>query len=498
MRVLHVGPKNFPPDHGGVEKVVYDLTQGMSACDSHVFVQRASGTPAANVHILPKGLLGAWRAVRSYVRENRIDVVHLHKETFIPLALLLRFSGIACVLTLHGCAWRLKRWPLSVRAIFWMLDCLACLLLPAVVVVGKHDHAAFARLGGKRLHWIPNGVEPGSWRPTAQRTGAVYVGRISPEKNVLALVRAAQRANLPLDIYGPLDGHDPRKAKEFLDQVAACPSVRYRGALPASAVRETLSRYTTFISLSFSEGLPVAVLEAAAESLHLVLSDIPAHRNLGFPQCRYLDPHDIDLGGLDLAPAKGADENLRHVRERFDNRNMLLAYEAIYRSMTMSKATTKKFNAKGGFFTRLRSTLLLLPAWFAPHKSLRVFFHKLRGVDIGCNVEIGYYCILGNVHPHRIHIADNAVVAANCILLEHDNSRYYTLGQEVVVGDIHIEEGAFVGVASVILPNVTVGARAIVGAMSFVNRDVPSRSVAAGTPARVIRYPSPQPMRRAG
>lgn len=146
-----------------------------------------------------------------------------------------------------------------------------------------------------------------------------------------------------------------------------------------------------------------------------------------------------------------------------------------------------RFYARGSFWTRLRSTLFLFPAWFSPHKVLRVFFHRLRGVEIGKNVEIGYYCNIGNVHPTNIHIADNVVITANNVLLEHDNSYYYTHGQDVRFGNVFVEEGAFIGIGSIILPGVTIGSHAIVGAMSLVKNDVPPYSVVAGQPARIIK-----------
>ncbi len=43
------------------------------------------------------------------------------------------------------------------------------------------------------------------------------------------------------------------------------------------------------------------------------------------------------------------------------------------------------------------------------------------------------------------------------------------------------------GINSIILPNVTIGDNCIIGAGSVVTRDIPSGSVAVGTPARVIK-----------
>lgn len=143
--------------------------------------------------------------------------------------------------------------------------------------------------------------------------------------------------------------------------------------------------------------------------------------------------------------------------------------------------------AKGSVARRVRSVLFLLPAWFAPHKALRVLFHRLRGVSIGRNVEIGYYCIIGNVHPQRIHIEENAVITANCVILEHDNSFYYTGEGDVIVGDVYIRKNSFVGIGSVIMPGVEIGEHSIVGALSFVKESVPSYHIVAGQPARLIR-----------
>tara|TARA_B100000925_G_scaffold287041_1_gene265672 strand:+ start:315 stop:770 length:456 start_codon:yes stop_codon:yes gene_type:complete len=145
-----------------------------------------------------------------------------------------------------------------------------------------------------------------------------------------------------------------------------------------------------------------------------------------------------------------------------------------------------EYNARGNFFRRLWSTLFLLLAWYLPHSKLRVFFHKMRGVNIGKNVEIGYFVIIGNVNPSQIHIRDNATITARCTILEHDNSGYYTGRGNVRVGEVIIENNAFIGIGSVILPGVTIGRGSIVGALSLVNRDIPPNSVYAGSPAKKI------------
>ncbi len=158
----------------------------------------------------------------------------------------------------------------------------------------------------------------------------------------------------------------------------------------------------------------------------------------------------------------------------------------------MNKPVDPQFLAKGSLLKRIRSVLFLLPAWFSPHKSLRVLFHRWRGVNIGRNVEIGYYCVIGNVHPYNIHIEDGAVVTANCVLLDHDNALYYTLGGPVRFGEIRIGKSAFIGIGTVIMPGVVIGEKALVAPQSFVKDDVPTYCLAGGQPARVIKDYRPE------
>ena len=147
----------------------------------------------------------------------------------------------------------------------------------------------------------------------------------------------------------------------------------------------------------------------------------------------------------------------------------------------------EKRAASGSLIKRLLSTVFLLPAWFAPHSRLRVIFHRLRGVKIGKGVEIGYFCTLDNVHPDLVTIEDGVVIVLGSILLAHDNAYHYTYGAKVKCGPVVVKKEAFIGAGVVVMPNVTVGERAIVGANSVVIRDIPSDTIVGGVPAKIIK-----------
>ena len=54
-------------------------------------------------------------------------------------------------------------------------------------------------------------------------------------------------------------------------------------------------------------------------------------------------------------------------------------------------------------------------------------------------------------------------------------------------GQVTIEENAKIGSHSVVMPGVRIGKNSVVGAFSFVNKDIPPDVVAYGVPAKVIK-----------
>lgn len=92
----------------------------------------------------------------------------------------------------------------------------------------------------------------------------------------------------------------------------------------------------------------------------------------------------------------------------------------------------------------------------------------------------------------RVIIGSNCVITHGCVVLSHDYAATHILrlpGSENPT--VRIEDGVFVGVNSVIMPDVTIGRRAIIGAGSVVTHDIPPDVIAAGNPARVLRRVKP-------
>jgi len=135
-------------------------------------------------------------------------------------------------------------------------------------------------------------------------------------------------------------------------------------------------------------------------------------------------------------------------------------------------------------FLRIFRIILLPLCWFAPASFLRVFFHRLRGVKIDRDVEIGYFVIIDHLYPERVFIGSGSVIAPRVTILTHDDT-YGRNGRKVA--KVVIGETVFIGTNSVILPGVEIEKGAKVGALSLVNRKVEGGSVVGGVPAKKLK-----------
>jgi maltose O-acetyltransferase len=102
----------------------------------------------------------------------------------------------------------------------------------------------------------------------------------------------------------------------------------------------------------------------------------------------------------------------------------------------------------------------------------------------GKNVLIGSEVIFSGP-PNLVEFGDNSGVADRCIVMTQVPLTALVTGR-VWTAPVRILENSVMMHGSCVLPGVTIGPNAIVGAQSTVTEDVPPNSVAAGNPARVI------------
>ena len=107
-----------------------------------------------------------------------------------------------------------------------------------------------------------------------------------------------------------------------------------------------------------------------------------------------------------------------------------------------------------------------------------------QSVKIGKNVKVMNGVLM--MSAGGITIEDNVIISPNVQLISNNHDPYDRY--VITCKPILIKEGALIGAGATILPGVTIGKYAIIGANSVVSRDIPDFGVAIGTPAKVIKY----------
>jgi len=130
--------------------------------------------------------------------------------------------------------------------------------------------------------------------------------------------------------------------------------------------------------------------------------------------------------------------------------------------------------------------LLVLRAFGAKVEGVP-FVHQRAKVEVPENLTLRHRACLGDgavaYSLGPIEICEDATVAQEAYLCAgtHD---FDDPALSLKTKSIHVEAGAFLGARVFVLPGVTIGAKAVVGACSVVTRDVPDRTTVAGNPAK--------------
>ena len=168
-----------------------------------------------------------------------------------------------------------------------------------------------------------------------------------------------------------------------------------------------------------------------------------------------------------------------------------------FREMSKNKAEMDALIHDTQLNHKFNQAVPYTPEWYALTKEL---FHNQVGentvvysqltVVLPKNVTIGSNCIIMDgvlmMGAGGITIGNNVNIGAHAQLISNNHDVYDR--PVLVVKPVTIKDGAWIGAGSTVLPGVTVGKYAILGADSVATKDIPDYAVAVGSPAKVIKY----------
>lgn len=247
------------------------------------------------------------------------SLIHIHAigpGLMAPLAWLL---GLRVIVTHHGTDYHRAKWGVLARAALRTGEWLALTFAHRVIAVSPSLAAQLRRDFPARaaaITYIPNGAPelPDGADPDLilEQLGIegdflLAVGRLVPEKGLHDLIAAFERSRCEgkLVIVGAAD-HQSDYSRDLMERAGA--RVIFAGVQSRATLKCLYERCALFVMPSYHEGLPIAALEAGSCGARMLLSDIPANRDLA------LDPHNyFPVGDVD-ALTRRLDEDCARLR----------------------------------------------------------------------------------------------------------------------------------------------------------------------------------------
>jgi glycosyltransferase involved in cell wall biosynthesis len=345
------------PQRGGSQAFVSDLARGLAGRGHDVHVYAASGSEIPGVEVIdtgvdPQSLAGtlyrafgplagdageaepaaaaaesAFTAAYLAMQQTRYDVIHNHAFD-APAVRLAPVLQAPVVHTLHlppdevvSAALRQAarhRWP------------------PAVATVSAFQASAWRRVvpvDAVLPPYPPTALIP--WSGTAA-AGALFAGRLSPEKGAAEAIDIARAAGVPIDVYG--DVYDPGYSKEHIDPRRSWPGVAIHRGVPRTALWEAMARAAVVLyPARWDEPFGMAAAEAQACGTPVVafrrggLGEVIMDGVTGF----LVPPDDLRAAAEAVAKAAGISRSAcrEHATRELDLERSLDAHERLYLRM---------------------------------------------------------------------------------------------------------------------------------------------------------------------
>jgi glycosyltransferase involved in cell wall biosynthesis len=336
------------PHRGGSQAFVAELARGLAQREHDVHLYAASGSAVRDVEVVDTGVdhrdlaatlyrhsgaiaapsMVAERAfarVYDLVREGGYHVVHNHAFDAPAIGLASTLNA-PVVHTIHlppdaSVAGALRQAVRSSR--------------PPIVACASESQAQAWRLNVPVDAILPPYIPTGQIRfSLTAGSGALFAGRLSPEKGAAEAIAIAQLAGIEIKLFG--DVYDAEYAREQIDSRSGQPGVTVHAAVPQTALWEAMARAAVVLCpAGWEEPFGMVAAEAQACGSPVVafsrgaLPEVIVDGRSGF----LVQPGDIQAAAeaVTRAPSLSRSACREHAERNLDIERSLDAHERLYK-----------------------------------------------------------------------------------------------------------------------------------------------------------------------
>jgi glycosyltransferase involved in cell wall biosynthesis len=161
------------------------------------------------------------------------------------------------------------------------------------------DHLHAAGFPAEKITKIPNGIDTRAWQTTSSPlsvTRFLFLGRLEAAKGVYELIEAVhqlrrEHPDVSLAVAGEGEARDDLERR--CAELELTSTVRFLGRVPYETLGEVFGDSDCLVLPSYSEGMPLSVLEAAAHHRVLIVTEVGDIAMLFGDRVRTCPPRDV-------------------------------------------------------------------------------------------------------------------------------------------------------------------------------------------------------------
>lgn len=359
MKLVVTGTRGIPNIMGGVETHCEELFPRIAAKGIDTTVIRRNsyvhnslsewkGVKLIDIDTPKKksfeAIIHTFKAILK-AKSLKADIVHIHAIGPALLTPLARLLGMKVVFTHHGPDYDRDKWGLAAKTMLKLGERMGTTFANDVIVISNVINDILIRkYHRKDCHLIYNGVPkpemcdyPEYFNELGIEKGRYILGmcRFVPEKNLHHLVEAFSKINAQgckLVLAGDTDFEDDYSRN--LKKMAKEHGIILTGFIKGKKLHSLLTHTRCFVLPSSHEGLPIALLEAMSYNLPVIVSDIPANKEVGLNESDYFKVGDVKE--LSIKLQKMVTENHHHIKydmSKYDWNIIANQVEEIYKRL---------------------------------------------------------------------------------------------------------------------------------------------------------------------